>query len=293
MNTQIIRRRIRSITGTSQIAKAMEMVAASKMKKSQDKAMGSYSYALHAKLILGLIKKVSEFKVHPLLKKYAQIKRELLVIITSNKGLCGAYNLAIAKTALNYIKANPEVEFDAVVLGKKGQKIISQAGISIVADFSNLPPYPVSGDIVPLAELIRKAFLKNECQRVSVVYTAFYSTLRQTPKIEQILPISSRFLAEISRERQEVIEIAREYKFEPDQRQIFDFILPRLMEVRILQTVLESIASEHSSRMMAMKNASDNAKDIIADLRLTYNSVRQAMITQELAEITAGAEALG
>jgi F-type H+-transporting ATPase subunit gamma len=303
MNTQIIRRRIRSITNTSQITKAMEMVAASKMKKAQEATLKSRSFASLGKLILGLLKKVAPSRSHRLLKRYPEIRQELIIVITSNKGLCGAFNIALLKRVLKKTKEFPERRFSFITIGKKGRQFLTKNGLGVVADFSPLAggsaTFPNTADILPIVTLAQRGFLKKDYQKVSIAYTDFISTLKQIPRIETILPISQRLIEKIESDealpagRQEKSRFAKEYKFEPGQKEVLDFILPRLMEVRIYQAILESLASEHSARMMAMKNATDNAKEIIKDLTLTYNGLRQASITQELSEITAGVEAMG
>lgn len=280
-----LRRKIKSVGNTKQITKAMQMVAASKMRRAQEAVANTRAYAESGNQIVAHIRQVlaSQGKAvsHPLLVD-RPVKRIALVVISSDRGLAGAYNGNILKSTLEFLQENKDKQVTIITIGRKIQEALNRLGIEIAASFTDFPGQPVSNDIVPIAKLTIDAFLANECDQVSVIYTRFYSTLRQSAEVTQILPVTREPRADI-----ELNEVS-DYVFEPAPAQVLDYIVPRMVELQLLRTILDSIASEHSSRMLAMKNATDNASDLIADLRLTYNSVRQASITQEIAEISAG-----
>jgi len=303
-NIQTIKKRIRSIDNITQITSAMEMVAASKMKRAQDNALKSRDYSRLANRILLLLKFLTTQKErgqspHPLLKDYPESKEELLVLITSDKGLCGAYNTNLLKKVLFKIQQEPEKKFFFITIGKKGALFLNRYKLNLIADFQ-LPSYPSLNEIRPIVSLAQKGFLSAEYQKVWLAYTDFISILKQEPRLETIFPIPKELIRE-SQEvekndffggRQETDPASKEYQFEPSQNEVLEFILPKLVETQVFQAILESLASEHSARMIAMRNANENAKEMIEELTLTYNSVRQSTITQELAEINMGAEAL-
>lgn len=291
-NTQQIRRRIKSITNTRQITKAMELVAAAKMRKAQELTLKSRNYSNSGEEILRLLKKASKNKKrHPLLVKRNNPKKILLIVISSDKGLAGSYNSFVLRKASKFI-SEQTLPTDVLTIGKKAQDFFSKTKIQIVATFTGLPPYPQSTDIKPIIEIAINDFLKKKTDKIVIAYTKFHSTIKQEAVLEDFLPISD---IDGEGDKESIIESSKEteeYQFEPTEPEVLSAIVPRLVEIALYQKLLESIASEHSARMVAMKSASDNAKDIISDLQLTYNSIRQASITQELSEITAGANAL-
>ena len=287
-STITLRRKIRSIGNTKQITRAMQMVAASKMRRAQEAVTGTRAYAekgaeiMHRlQLALQGEKQIS----HPLLT-VRPVNRVALVVIASDRGLAGGYNANIAKKALQFLDAHKDKQVSVITIGRKAQDALARAGVPLTASFTNFPDRPVSADILPIARLTIDAFLANEYDQVSAIFTKFYSTLRQVAEEKQILPVTLK--AEVD---EAVQESASAYIFEPMPAKVLEYILPRMVEMQLLQTILESNASEHSSRMIAMKNATDNASELLGDLRLTYNSIRQANITQEIAEISAGANA--
>ncbi len=288
-STITLRRKIRSIGNTKQITRAMQMVAASKMRRAQEAVTGTRAYAEKGAEImrgLQLALKGEEQISHPLLT-VRPVSRIALVVIASDRGLAGGYNANITKKALQFLEAHKDKQVSVIAIGRKAQDALVRAGVPLAASFTNFPDRPVSADILPIARLTIEAFLANEYDQVTVVYTKFYSTLRQVAEEKQILPVK----LEIEKVDEEQPEGAATYIFEPAPAKVLEYILPRMVEMQLLQTLLESIASEHSSRMIAMKNATDNATELLGDLRLTYNSIRQANITQEIAEISAGANA--
>lgn len=286
-NTQIIRRRIKSIRNITQITKAMEMVAASKMKKAQEKTLRSKNYAGLASEI-AVILKLAGANSHRYLKSFSKIKKELVIVITSDKGLCGSFNVAILKALVDYLGAHKDRQFGLITIGKKGNRFLQARSFPVIADFI-IPDNPTTNDIAPILQLIDRKFSAKDCQKVTVAFTEFISTLKQIPTISDLLPFEKK-----TAEDKDNPDAKKnlEYLFEPTKSQILKTILPKVMQIKLFQYLLESIASEHSSRMMAMQNASKSGKEIVTNLNLLYNSIRQSAITQEISEITAGAESL-
>jgi F-type H+-transporting ATPase subunit gamma len=320
-NTKIIKRRIKAITNTKKITKAMEMVAASKMRKAVESALGTRTYASMARdLMLHLGLKVPIEQTHPLLQ-VRPVKKILILIITSNRGLCGGLNANILKKVRFHLDNKKQLleqrvrltrqsqvtrtksdysedaEIHALAIGKKGEKFARKNNLKLIAAFDKLSDTPSLNDILPIASIIIKEYEEGNYDKITVVYTDFVSAIQQIPKIRQLLPISERDIEkmlagiDVTQTDEEHIKL-REYIFEPDPVEILSIILPRLVEIQIYQSVLEAAASEHSARMLAMRNASDAARDLIDDLTFTFNQARQAGITRELAEITAGVSAL-
>lgn len=283
-NTQLLRRRIKSISNTRQITKAMELVSAAKMRKAQEQTVNSRLYSENADQILKLLSVYANKYSHPLLDDRPNPKKGLVIIITSDKGLAGSYNSFAIRQALKFIDES-KISKDILTVGKKAQDFFTKTPQNIIATFTTLPPNPSINDIQPIIEIAIGDYLDKKNDLVTIIYTKFHSTIKQVAVTEQLLPI-------VKIQNEEVEPKAYEYKFEPNPAEVMNVIVPKLVEISLYQKLLESIASEHSARMVAMKNASDNAKDIIYDLQLTYNSVRQASITSELAEITAGANAI-
>jgi F-type H+-transporting ATPase subunit gamma len=290
--SKIIKNRIKSVHSAHNITKAMELVAAAKIKKAVSNLMASRVYAKHAKELLTELSKEKNLK-HALLSN-PKIKKELLIIVASNRGLCGSYNINVVKTAVEYLKNNKDKEVDLIVVGKKAESIFKQAQGNVIASFVNFPDDIDSDDVAPLSKMVIDEFSKKNYSKVSIAYTDFVSSLKYEPKVSSILPITDESLSELLESRNgggfkktEAIIL-----FEPEEDRVLNLVLPRLTEVRIYQSLLESMASEHSARMMAMKSATDNAESMIEELTLYYNQARQSAITQEIAEISGGTEAL-
>lgn len=280
-----LKRKIRSIGNTRQITKAMQMVAASKMRRAQEAVLGTRAYSQAGYEVMRRLRDYAakeQHLTHPLLQA-RPINHSALVVITSDRGLAGAYNSNVMRKALEFLGSSSAL-VDVVTIGRKGQEAFARLGIQPVASFTDFPTRPGSNDIVSIAKLTVDGFLEHRYDQVNVVYTKFYSTLRQQPTRQQILPIESA-----SEDESEPGRSSTFYQFEPEPTVVLGYVVPRLVEMQLLQTLLESIASEHSARMLAMRNATDNASELIEDLQLTYNSVRQANITRELSEIIAGA----
>jgi len=316
VNTKAIKSRIKSVGNTKKITKAMEMVAAAKMRKATDAAINTRTYAQMAwDLLVGISHKKKE--VLPLLET-RQVKRLLLILVTSNRGLCGSFNSnIIRKTAEQlrdpknisrqrvengHLEPYEDIAVDVIGVGKKGADFAKKQGYNLIASYRDFPDTPGLDDILAISKTVIEKYEQRHYDKVVIAYTDFKSAILQIPKLRQVLPISEHDLEKMIDDlsiknrandtKQVSIDVA-DYLFEPSPKEVLKVILPRLVETQILQAILESSASEHSARMMAMRNASDAAEDMIKELNLTFNKARQAGITQEIAEIAGGAAALG
>ena len=277
----------------------MEMVASSKMRRTVNSVLATRPYSTLAwELILNVAQKVKT-KHHPLLRNRKEIKKMAVVLITSNRGLCGSFNQQVVKTAVEYIKLQQSqkenLEIELICLGKKGARAMFRSGYKVVAEFVKPDILKDAAEIKPIQRMVLTDFLQKKYDQIILVYTDYVSALKQIPRVKQILPIKTskdKFLGEIG----EVSPVKKkenfEYLFEPKPQIVLDVLLPRLLEVQIYQAVLESNASEHSARMLAMRNANEAAGDMISELTLSYNQLRQAAITKEIAEIAGGKAAL-
>ena len=278
---QGIKRRIKSVSNTKQITKAMQLVAASKLRRAQDAAIGPKQYIAAAQEILLALASTPEAQYHPLFEQRAQ-KSVLTVAITSDRGLAGAYNSNINKALTRHAQEIAANKHSVIAVGNYAARHVAR-----VVELDELAAYAMDStnpDVEIAQPILREAidlFIAGEIDAVYVIYTKFISTVRQEVATEQLLPIAAPETSST---------VSRTY--EPEIEALLDFAIKRLLEAQVLQAVLESGASEQAARMMAMKNATDNASDLIEDLTLAFNNARQAAITQELAEITAGAEAI-
>ena len=292
-----IRRRIKSVKNIAQVTRAMQAVSASRMRRAQEAVLATRPYAQRAWMLLMHLaaQRVEQEEMHPLLQA-RPVTKVALLLLTSDRGLCGAFNANIIRLALEYIQALP-VEADVVTVGRKGRNTMLRRGQSLVAEFSDLPAQPVLADVTPIARVALDGFRDGTYDAVWLAYTDFINTLRQVPVIKRLLPLTptemeKQALAEyVEDTAPETVEVP-EYIYEPDPRTILDTVLPRFTELQVYQAVLESIAREHSARMVAMRNATDNAESLTQDLQLTYNKARQRAITREIVDIAGGAEAL-
>lgn len=292
-----IKQKINSIKNIKKITKTMELVAVSKMKKAVSRSQASREYARYALEILVTLAKVKKIP-HPLLKPGVGDKT-LLLIIASNKGLCGSYNTNISKLITKY-KQTIQTEMECITVGKQAEKIAQRHKFKVIASFQEFGDDFGIDEIRTLRQILIKEFLDSKkYQNVVVAYTEFIKQMQYETSIKEILPVSMKTTRKIIEEMHQGREQARFdkqslalYLFEPDEERVLDKTIPSLLSATLFQVMLESSASEHSSRMFAMKNASDNASQLLDDLSLIYNKARQANITQEVAEIIAGAEAL-
>jgi F-type H+-transporting ATPase subunit gamma len=280
-----IRRRIRSVRNISQITRAMEMVSASKMRRAQQRVTASRPYSDRLQGVIAdlaaLQLDLEDIRQFPLLQ-HREIKNVGVIVVTPDKGLTGPLNSNILRRASRFILREANAPVRVVATGKKARDFMLRTKQDLVAEFTNLGDNVSLDDIRPIAQIALEDFISGKVDAVYVVYARFINTLLQSPDLKQILPIV----------RPEGAGVYRDYIFEPNPAAVLESLLPRFVEIQIYQAMLEAIASEHSARMVAMRSASDNAKDIVSDLTLSYNKARQAQITSEVSEIAAGAAAL-
>jgi len=285
-NTREIRRRIRSVRNIAQVTKAMEAVSAAKMRKAQAQVLATRPYAEQAREVLSYIARLPaiEDDLDPLIQQ-RPVQRAGIVLITADRGLAGGFNATAIRKAAGLMRERRDAgaEVEVITVGRKGRDWLLRYDPVIYAEFANLPDSPSSGDISPITRLVVDAFTNGHFDAVDVVYTDFVNTMRQEPTILPLLPIEP---AEPS------VNMAPEYIFEPSPEEVLSRALYGFTEVQILQAVYESLASEHSARMVAMRNATDAADDLIDSLTLTYNKARQESITNELMDIIGGKTAL-
>jgi len=282
-NLRDIRRRIKSVKNTAQITKAMQMVAAAKMRKAQQAALAGHPYAeVLNRVLVSLRERVSE-GAHPLLDK-RPVKKSLVLLITTDKGLCGALNTNVLREAATLDTATTEF----VASGKKGASFLARTGRKMIADFS-LPDSPTFLQTKAISKFCLEKFLSGEVDSVAVLYPKFVNTLTQKPVLVPMLPISEEAAAGVNGAHQ---ADGAQYLFEPDSDEVLNAVLPYYFHFTVFQMILDARASEQSARMVAMKSATDNAKGLVKDLTLEYNKARQASITTELLEITTAQMAL-
>ncbi len=283
---QLIKRRIRSIQGTAKITKAMEMVAASKMKRAQERGMAGRPYDVRIRQVLGdLAASVppSAEAIHPLLERRDEIKNIQVIHITSDRGLCGGFNANMNRATISFIRSQ-KVPVKLVAVGRKGRDFLGRYGFNVVAEFIALGDRPGLMDTNAIARIVTDDYMAGASDLTYLAYTEFVSTMVQRPVLKQLLPVQPVELPKA----QNV-----EYIFEPSPKVVLGLLLPRFVEMQVYHAVLETIASEQSARMVAMRSATDNAMELIDDLTLIYNKARQEIITKEILDITAGAAALG
>ncbi len=305
-----IKKRIRSISNTKKITKAMEMVAAAKMRRSVEAVLKTRTYAnLGWETIVNIAASAafSDIK-HPLLQKGKDAKPSLIVLVSSNRGLCGGFNSAIINKAIRSVQKHDKGA-DFIIIGKRGAAVSRRFGYEIIAEFPKNDANPGLADVIPLAKMIVREFLSGNYSKVVLAYTDFVNPVKQVPRVRQLLPIDvdteDEYLGAIGKSdklgtnKEFIKEKDRKhlgsdymFKYEPNEIQVFEMILPRMIEVQLLQALLESNASEHSARMAAMHQATGAASDLVDELTLFYNKARQAAITSEIAEISAGAASL-
>ncbi len=283
-NTRQIKRRISASQNISKITKAMEMVAASKMRRSQDQAVATrpYSRALHRSL-----SKLGQFtdpSLHPLLSQH-ESGLDILLVIATDKGLCGSLNTLLFKSLVHEYRtlSNPAV----VAVGKKAITFSKLFGLNVHAQFTSLPDKLTNSDVLPISTLVMNGFLDQSFKSVTIIYMDFINTLSQKVRVMPLLPLTQDL--SYRDDTMVVPEIKSEYLFEPSPQEILSQLLPYYLENTIYQSFLEAKASEHSARMVSMKNASENAKDLVSELKLLFNKSRQASITNELLDITTAA----
>ena len=284
---QQIKRRIRSVKSTKQITKAMQLVAASKLRRAQEAAVGPQEYSRVAREMLTSLRQLAATESTFQLFKQRPVKRRMLIIITSDRTLAGAYNVNVVRQTIAELRKDKAagVETEVITIGRQGANAVARIqSLKIAGIYSGFPDKPDANDIRPILTTAIDRFTSGEIDDVSLIYTHFASTIKQQVQVRQLLPAGF--------EEEPVNNDVLHATIEPSVDALLESTTTRLLEVQIYQALLESTASEHSMRMIAMKNATDNANDLIGDYTLEYNNARQAAITQELAEISGGAEAM-
>ncbi|MEK7139160.1 MAG: ATP synthase F1 subunit gamma [Patescibacteria group bacterium] len=308
--TRDITRRIKSVKNTRKITKAMELVAAAKMRKAVDAVLATRPYAqLSWATVSRLARRAGQGQVtHPLLKQRGAVKRIAIILVTSNRGLCGGFNSNLLQKVVQSVELYRDIETDFILLGKKGELVYRRYGYQVTADYPKDDVITRVDQVGSVAHEVIADYRAGKYDKVLVAYTDFISSLQQLPRLRQLLPVApddvAHTVAVVTRDRigaasptdeltTSQAEFAdRDYLFEPNPAAILEAMIPRLVEIQLFQALLESNASEHSARMMAMSNATEAADDMIKELTLSYNKARQASITSEIAEIAGGAAAL-
>jgi len=323
-NTRAIKGRIKSIKNTSKITKAMEMVAAAKMRKAVQSALDTRSFSKESWDVLRrIVGRGSDEEISHSLLDVRSVKNMLVVLVTSNRGLVGGLNSALLRDVIGQMKEPKEMmrnrvgdtwlepelsdaHIDVITVGKKGERAVIREGFDVVGSFGAVSDTPEYEEARPIAKMVRDAFVEQKYDKVVIAYNDFISAINQKPRIRQLLPVSShdieKMIAQTGRGEKPLMDAVdqkeleysdgSEYVFEPSKQSVLDYVIPKVVNVQVYQALLEAAASEHSARMVAMKSASDAAKDLIDDLQFTFNQLRQAGITAEIAEISAGKAAL-
>lgn len=294
-----IRRRIQSIRNLGQVTRALQAVAASKVRRAQAAALATRSYASAAWEVIVNLGAAADETLHPLLARRTPAECVLVILIAGDRGLCGAYNQNVVRTAQDFVKRQG-LPTSYVTVGRRGRDLIWRMGGKIVAEFHDLPAVPGLADVSAISHAAIDEFLEGRADEVYLARTDFVNMLVQRPVIQRLLPLCPAELARFGEEELAMVEYivdvrpARvlEYIYEPNASTILDVVLPRFTELQVYQAVLEAQASEHAARMVAMRNATENAGALVEDLTLEYNKARQQSITHELLDIAGGAEAL-
>jgi F-type H+-transporting ATPase subunit gamma len=295
-----IRRRMNSIRNIGQITRAMELIAVTRLRRAQQRVLASRPYADKIRDVLGeLVERVTPAAaesgtdeagvsaLHPLLDRRATISRIGAIVLTTDRGLCGALNANVIRAALQYTfeQQNAGRQVELIVVGRKGLQALRRQEVTIAAEFTGMGDYPDISKTTPISRLAIDSFVGRQYDEVVFIYPRYVSTMRQEPTVVPLLPIQPP----AHDESRKVTQV--EYIYEPTPPEVLAALLPRFVEMQIYQAVLELVASEFSARMVAMRNASDNAKELLNDLRLGYNKARQATITREIIEVASGAAA--
>ncbi len=288
--TKEIRTKIKSVQNTRKITKAMEMVAASKMRKAQERMRAARPYAEKIRNVAAHMAQANPEYKHPFMVE-RDIKRAGLIVVTTDKGLCGGLNTNVLRAVTNQLREQQGkgIETQATAIGTKGMQFLGRIGAKVVSNVVHLGDTPHLEKLIGAIKVQLDAFNAGEIDAVYLAYTRFINTMKQEPVVEQLLPLTADKLTQSDAEKQ---AYSWDYIYEPDAQTVVDELLIRYVEALVYQAVAENMASEQSARMVAMKAASDNAKNVIGELQLVYNKTRQAAITKELSEIVSGAAAV-
>lgn len=278
-----IRRRIRSTKNIAQITKAMQMVSASKMRRAQDAALATRPFTDKLREILTRVtQKAGGTTPHGLTIERRE-ERILIALISTNKGLCGGLNVNLHRGYAAFVAEHPSAEISVATVGKKGRWVIAGRDVELAARFDDLHEYPTFGETRTIAQFAMDSFLALQFDAIYLAYPKFLTTLTSEVTVQKLLPVSAQVNSDSP---------ITEYKIEPDPASLLEKLLPYQVEMSVHQSILEARATEHSARMVAMKNASDNARDLIGSLTLDYNSARQSQVTSELLDVTTARMAL-
>tara|TARA_B100001123_G_scaffold451133_1_gene627246 strand:- start:1938 stop:2831 length:894 start_codon:yes stop_codon:yes gene_type:complete len=291
-NAREMRLRIRSVGNIAQVTRALEAVSASKVRKAQASVEASRDYARRVASVLGRIGAYSQGSTHPLLVPRDKVENIAMLLISSDRGLAGPYNMNVTRAALEFAQEKSQ-QTRWVTLGQKGRDLAYVRGANIVGDFSSFKSSPSFSDVTPIARVLIDDYLDAVVDEVYVAYTDYVNTIRQDTRVVRIMPMTTGNFednqnTQVSTDNESDVG----YTYEPEPEELLEAILPRFTQVQVYQSVLESLASEHSARMVAMRNATDNANELSGALRLAYNKARQLSVTSDLLDIVGGAEAL-
>ena len=288
-----MRLRIQGVSNIAQVTRALEAVSASKVRQAQEALYATRPYATKAwEVLQHLSRQPARNSIHPLLTQRAEVKNILVVLLTGDRGLAGAYNTNVVRFTLEHFR-DSEIPVSYVIIGRKGRDMLARRGRDIKAEFSNLPAAPTFADVSAIGHLVIEEYLEGKSDQVFLIYTDYINLLKQIPRMKTLLPLE----LEVSEDDAEPWQKVRKgpepaYIYEPSSDYLMEQIVPRLTGLQIYQAIQESLASEHAARMVAMRNATDNANELVTALKLAYNKARQKAITLEILDIVGGAEAL-
>lgn len=287
--------RMRSVNNIAQVTRALEAVSASKVRQAQQAVQASRDYSSRVLHVLqNLASQGGAQQIHPLLTGRESVNNIELLLITSDRGLAGAYNMNVTRLALDFSRQRP-VPVEWITVGHKGRDLVHRSGARIRAEFGNFRSSPAFTDVTPIARTLLDDFLGGAVDEVYLAYTDFVNTLRQDPHLKRLLPLAPPEGYEHPAGNEDPRDSGTDqlkYIYEPEPAELLEAVLPRFTQIQVYQAILESLASEHSARMVAMRNATDNANELSNGLRLAYNKARQLAVTSDLLDIAGGAEAL-
>jgi len=287
-----MRLRIRSVKNISQVTHALEAVSAAKVRKATQAMTATRAYATKAwQLLTHIAAQPGQTNLHPLLTERSDPKAALVIVVTGDRGLAGAYNTNVIRFATEHFNQY-KVPVKYVAVGRKGRDLLTRRGKRVIADFSNLPAAPSFMDVSAIGRLIIEEFLHGEVDEVFLIYTDFVSMARQVTTLKRVLPLELKGESRVQDFERGPASPRAVYEYEPDQRELLDQIIPRFTALQVYQAILESLASEHAARMLAMHSATENAKELAGAYQQEYNKVRQQAITNDILDIVGGAEAL-
>lgn len=286
-----MRLRIRSVKNLSQVTKALETVSASKVRKAVQAELGTRPYTEKAwKVLVHLARQPGRESLHPLLMQRSEVKKVLVIMVSSDRGLAGSYNVNIVRQTLQQF-AKSEAPVSYLTVGRKGRDMLLRRGRNVVAEFSDIPNVPSFAELSAIGRMAIDDYLKGEYDQVYVAYTEYHNMIRQEPVVEKLLPLDIEITGH-THGRSTTHPSSAVFTYEPDESSLLGEIIPRFTALQVYQAVLSSQASEHAARMVAMRNATDSARDLVTILQLEYNKARQQAITNEMLDIAGGANAL-